>query len=72
MVEQINLNDGAGLFRRFVTCRSALLGSVSPEGWLCTRMIALALSLIADLNTSRGWMSEALRVPMVTSTHFVI
>lgn len=39
---------------RFVTSISCLLGSGSPEGWLCAKMILLALDKIADLNTSLG------------------
>ena len=49
-----------------VTARSSADGVGSPEGWLCTRRIAAALSAMACRNTSRGWTTEPSSTPRVT------
>ena len=48
-----------------VTCRSSADGSGLPDGWLWTRMRAAARSTTASRKTSRGWTSEASRMPLV-------
>lgn len=47
---------------RLVARMSSGLGVGSPDGWLCA-VTAVALTLIAALNTSRGMMNAAFGVP---------
>jgi len=48
--------------------QSAPLGTESPDGWLCTRMMLAALATTAGFRTSLGWTTEAFSDPIETST----
>jgi NSS family neurotransmitter:Na+ symporter len=48
---------------RVVNSRSSLLGSGSPEGWLCRKRTAAADDNRQPLNTSLGWTMDAFKLP---------
>lgn len=49
-----NLDERQRRFERLVRASSALLGSHTPEGWLCARIKEAAFSVRASLTTSLG------------------
>ena len=62
-------NSSPAEIRLRVTARSSLLGSASPEGWLCATIMDVAKCCRAAENTSLGWAKDESTVPIVMHRH---